>query len=79
MWCVQCWDKELFSYSETFFDNEQQAANFCENFNKHSGYAKIIQKEWIEKEHPIQEFPLKKGLPIIVNSRYHRSTQTKKI
>lgn len=78
MYCVQCWGKKLFSYSEAFYDDEKQAINYCSDYNKYNGYARIIQKDWIEKEQSLQEFPLKKGLPVIVNSRYHRSSQTKR-
>lgn len=74
MWCVQHWSKDYgktygFNYGETFFDDEQIAVSLCEKYNNNGDRAKVIFKEWIDKELPLVQFPLKIGLPIIVSRK----------
>lgn len=73
MWCVQHWSKDYgktygCNYGEILFDTEQECIDYCER-NRENGRFKIIEKDWIEKELPLIQFPLKMGLPIIVSRK----------
>lgn len=65
--------------SAMWFDTECDAKVYLDNwYLNNRGYGKIEYSQWKQKEKPLQQFPLKIGLPIIVNSRHHLSKLTRK-
>ena len=65
MYCVTTYDSEwlikgyINSSGSIFFDIEAQANEYLNNWlSRNKGYGRIEQKEWVEKEQPLVEYPL---------------------
>lgn len=71
MYCVQHWSKNYgrtygCNYGGVFFNTENEAIDYAA---KCESRTKIVELEWKEKKLPLQSFPLKIGLPIIVSRK----------